>query len=214
MAATQIPVDRQLRALALAKSCAAHGARVRTICHLTGLPARNVLYLLFPDRNSVPRGRSPDSPEWYYGANLLQRTDASIVVAIYRSLRESGFASGEALVGAYRHYTAICRPPWRISFDRAFDLAAHTDGLWLTEAASLCLVTCPTCRSRFLAPLGALDSSETCPFCKLVARYVKDPRLQVSFPAHPAELPSADLLGMRALLREPHREGEGSGPAS
>lgn len=31
-------VDRQLRALQLAKDCAALGARVRTIGHLTGLP--------------------------------------------------------------------------------------------------------------------------------------------------------------------------------
>jgi len=77
----QSRVDRQLRALALAKACAACGARVRTIGHLTGLPPREALRLLFPDRMAVPRGRSPDSPEWYHGANLLHRAEASIVVA-------------------------------------------------------------------------------------------------------------------------------------
>ena len=39
----QSRVDRQLRALALAKACAACGARVRTIGHLTGLPPREVV---------------------------------------------------------------------------------------------------------------------------------------------------------------------------
>jgi len=121
----QSRVDRQLRALALAKACAACGARVRTIGHLTGLPPREALRLLFPDRLAVPRGRSPDSPEWYHGANLLHRAEASIVVALYRRLRDADFPAGEALVGAYRHYVGICQPPHRISFDRAFDLAAQ-----------------------------------------------------------------------------------------
>ena len=97
-------VERQLRALQLAKDCAALGARVRTIGHLTGLPPRELLRLLFPDREHVPRGRPPDSPEWYHGANLLYRAEASIVVALYRRLRDGGFAAAEALVAAYRHY--------------------------------------------------------------------------------------------------------------
>ena len=162
-------VDRQLRALALAKACAACGARVRTIGHLTGLPPREALRLLFPDRLAVPRGRSPDSPEWYHGANLLHRAEASIVVALYRRLRDADFPAGEALVGAYRHYVGICQPPHRISFDRAFDLAAHTDGLWLTDTRSFSLVTCPACHSEFLAAFGSVArSNDHCPFCKLV----------------------------------------------
>ena len=75
----QSRVDRQLRALALAKACAACGARVRTIGHLTGLPPREALRLLFPDRMAVPRGRSPDSPEWYHGANLLHRAEENVI---------------------------------------------------------------------------------------------------------------------------------------
>src|SRR4051812_10000373 len=107
-------VDRQLRALRLAKDCAELGARVRTIGHLTGLPPRELLRLLFPDRQNVPRGRPPDSPEWYHGANLLPRAESSIVVALYRRLREGGFAAADALVGACRHYRGICEPPQRI----------------------------------------------------------------------------------------------------
>ena len=94
---------------------------------------RDLLHLLFPDRQAVPRGRSPDSPEWYHGANLLCRAEASIVVAIYLRLRAADLSAGEALLGAYHHYCGVCESPHRISFDRAFDLVAHTDGIWLTE---------------------------------------------------------------------------------
>ncbi|MGD9834931.1 MAG: FlhC family transcriptional regulator [Piscinibacter sp.] len=198
----QSRVDRQLRALALAKACAACGARVRTIGHLTGLPPREALRLLFPDRMAVPRGRSPDSPEWYHGANLLHRAEASIVVALYRRLRDADFPAGEALVGAYRHYVGICQPPHRISFDRAFDLAAHTDGLWLTDSRSFSLVTCPTCHSEFLAAYGSVArSNDHCPFCKLVQRYGTDPRVQGAFPVQPLAAPSAEQLGMLVLLQ-------------
>jgi len=198
----QSRVDRQLRALTMAKACAAHGARVRTISLITGMNPRDLLRLLFPDRQSVPRGRSPDSPEWYHGANLLFRTEASIVIAIYRRLRTADFNAADSLVGAYRHYLGVCQAPQRISFDRAFDLAAHTDGLWLTDSPSFSLVVCPTCHSEFLAAFGSVArSNDECPFCKLVHRYGTDPRVQSSFPAWPLPEPSAAQLGMRALLR-------------
>jgi flagellar transcriptional activator FlhC len=194
-------VDRQLRALQLAKDCAALGARVRTIGHLTGLPPRELLRLLFPDRENVPRGRPPDSPEWYHGANLLYRAEASIVVALYRRLRDGGFAAAEALVAAYRHYGRICEPPQRISFDRAFDLAAHTDGLWLTSVQSFSLVACPTCHSEYLAAYGSAPrSNEECPFCKLVQRYGTDQRVQASFPVRPLPDLTQLELGLHRLL--------------
>jgi hypothetical protein len=202
----QSRVDRQIRALALAKQCAAYGARVRTIGHLSGLNSRDVLRLLFPDRLAVPRGRSPDSPEWYHGANLLYRAEASIVMSIYRRLRTADFGGGEALLGAYRHYLGVCQAPQRISFDRAFDLAAHTDGLWLTESRSFSLVVCPTCQSEFLAAFGSVAlSNDDCPFCKLVQRYGTDPRVQSSFPVRPLTAPSSMELGMLALLRAADR---------
>lgn len=194
-------VDRQLRALQLAKDCAALGARVRTIGHLTGLPPRELLRLLFPDREHVPRGRPPDSPEWYHGANLLYRAEASIVVALYRRLRDGGFAAAEALVAAYRHYSSVCEPPQRISFDRAFDLAAHTDGLWLTSVQSFSLVACPTCHSEYLAAYGSAPrSNDECPFCKLVQRYGTDQRVQASFPVRPLPDLSEIELGAHRLL--------------
>jgi hypothetical protein len=198
----QSRVDRQIRALALAQQCAAHGARVRTISRITGMNPRDLLRLLFPERQSVPRGRAPDSPEWYHGANLLYRAEASIVMSIYRRLRAADFSGGEALLGAYRQYASVCQPPHRISFDRAFDLAAHTDGLWLTDTRSFSLVTCPTCHSEFLAAYGSVArSNDHCPFCKLVQRYGTDPRVQGAFPVQPMALPTAADLGMLSLLK-------------
>ena len=186
----------------LAQQCAALGARVGTISRITGMNPRDLLRLLFPERQSVPRGRAPDSPEWYHGANLLYRAEASIVMSIYRRLRTADFSGGEALLGAYRQYVGVCQPPHRISFDRAFDLAAHTDGLWLTDTRSFSLVTCPTCHSEFLAAYGSVArSNDHCPFCKLVQRYGTDPRVQGAFPVQPMALPTAADLGMLSLLK-------------
>jgi hypothetical protein len=197
----QSRVDRQIRALALAKACAAHGARVRTISRITGMLPRDLLHLLFPDRQAVPRGRSPDSPEWYHGANLLCRAEASIVVAVYRRLRTAALGAGDALIGAYRHYCGVCQAPHRITFDRAFDLVAHTDGIWLTETQCFSLAACPACGSAFLAAYGTVArSNDHCPFCKLVQRYSTDPRVQSSFPARPLATPIATQLGMLSLL--------------
>jgi len=211
----QSRVDQQIRALTLAKGCAALGARVRTISHLTGMNPRDVLRLLFPDRQSVPRGRSPDSPEWYHGTNLLNRAEASIVMAIFRRLRRAECHAGESLLGAYRHYVGVCQPPHRISFDRAFDLAAHTDGLWLTETRSFSLVRCPSCHSEFLAAFGLVArSNEHCPFCKLVQRYGTDARLQSSFPTRPLIAPADVQMGMLALLHNSNTTPADSSPRS
>ena len=195
-------IDRQLRALEVAKQCASMGARVRTIEYLTGLPPRDVLQLLFPDRLSVPRGRPPDSPEWYHTANLLYRAEASILISIYCRLRNSGFSAAEGLVGAYRHYAGICNTPQRISFDRGFDLAAHTDGLWLTTERSFSIVTCPACGSDYLVTYGGTASSDDCPFCRLLQRYNTDQRIQTSFPTHPLMNPEFVRLGTLALLQK------------
>jgi flagellar transcriptional activator FlhC len=194
-------VDRQLRALRLAKACAAHGARVRTICHLTGITPREVLRLFFENRSAVPRGRPPDSPEWYHGANLLYRADASIVMSMYGRLRAAGFGAGDSLVGAYDQYCGIGPGPHRISFDRAFDLAAHTEGVWLTSTKSFSIVACPACHSECLASYGTIAASnDQCPFCRLVQRFRTDPRVQASFPVRPLVVPSSRQLGLIALL--------------
>lgn len=85
----------------LAKECGDLGAMRSMINHVTGLQPRFVQRMLLPDSKEAPRGRAPDSQDWYHGANLLRRADSSILASIYRRLRESAFAAGETLVGAY-----------------------------------------------------------------------------------------------------------------
>ena len=179
--------DRQLSAIKLGQDCAVLGARVRTIHHITGLNPRDVQRLFFNDPQAIPRGRPPNSLEWYHGANLIARAEASIFIAIYHRLRNSGFSAGESMISAYRGYQAICKGPHRISFDRAFDLASHTDGIWLTPTPVFDILSCPVCSSRFMTAVGTLaPACDECPFCKLIQRYDTDPRLQASFPRHAA----------------------------
>jgi hypothetical protein len=80
-------IDRQIRALALARQCAAHGARVRTISRLTGMNPRDLLRLLFPDRQRVPRGRSSagaarTSRPFEVEAEVMQHPDVCEVAAV------------------------------------------------------------------------------------------------------------------------------------
>lgn len=191
--ATPPRIERQLQALRLARDCANLGARVRTLVHLTGLPAPELRTLLSSSHRSPARGRAPDSPEWYHRANLLDRAEASIAMALYRRLRRAGFGATEALPAAYRHYGSTCEAPHRISFDRAFDLASHIDGIWIAREPAFDLVNCPACHSGFLASYGSTATTdESCPFCKLIRRFEADVRVQASFPDRSAmaELPN------------------------
>jgi len=208
--------DRHLRSIALAQQCAELGARCRTIHLITGVKPRELQWLFFTDPRTIPRGRAPDSPEWYHSVNLLYRAEASIFVAMYRRLRSAGFAADEALVSAYRSYQSICQCPHRISFDRAFDLASHTDGIWLATSPAFAIVTCPVCASEFLAAVGSLASTNhDCPFCRLVQRFNTDRRVQKSFPTHTlsAEV-AARHLQMASLIRpgEPRANDESRPP--
>ena len=98
-----------MRMLALARDCATLGARIRTIHHLTGLRPRELLHLLFSGQALPPRGRAPDSREWYHGANLPHRIEASVIVANFGRLRQLGCPAAEALVEAYRYYQSMHR---------------------------------------------------------------------------------------------------------
>src|SRR5574338_1631631 len=148
--------DRHLRAIQLAKQLAALGARLKTIHLITGIPPRQVQALFFPDPRSIPRGRAPDSAEWYHGANLILRADACLIGARYRQLRNQGLSAGEALVFAYRAYQAATLPPYRIRLDRAFNLISYIDGIWLTNAPALSVLTCSRFGCEFIAAVGAV----------------------------------------------------------
>lgn len=194
--------ERHIHALALAKECVALGARIRTVGYVTGLPHGQLTHLFFAGRTLAQRGRAPDSPEWYHSANLLNRTEASIFISIYRRIRELGFGPTEALVSGYRHYLSVCRNRPRINFDRAFDLVSHMDGLWTVRTSSFSLVTCPLCTSQYVTAVSAHPvTNHECPFCKLVKRYRRDPRLQTSFPINALPDITTVHLGVIALSK-------------
>jgi len=175
--------QRHIRALVLATECAELGSRIRTIPLLTGLPASQLHRLFRHPLGGVRRGRHPDSREWYHTANLLCRIEASIVVVLFRRLASNGIDPPLALVGAYRHYLNFCKAAPRISFDRAFDLAAHATGRWLAAGRSFSIFTCPACRSEYLTSLSLEPHhNHECPFCKLLQRHTKDPRIQAAYP--------------------------------
>lgn len=203
MATNTHHAERHIRALALAKECVSLGARIRTVGYVTGLPHGQLTHLFFSDCTLAQRGRAPDSPEWYHSANLLNRTDASIFLSIYRRIRELGFGPTEALVSGYQHYLTVCCSHPRINFDRAFDLASHMDGLWTVRTPSFSLVTCPVCTSQYVTAISTQPTTNhECPFCKLVKRFQRDPRLQASFPVN--ALPDITTIpsGMFALSKQ------------
>jgi hypothetical protein len=206
--------DRQLRATQLAKQLAALGARLKTIHIMTGLPPRQVQSLFFPDACTIPRGRAPDSAEWYHSANLILRTDACLIGAKYRQLCKQGLAASEALLLAYRAYQSVTRPPYRISLDRAFNLVSYIDGIWLSRTPALTVLTCPGCGCEFIAAVGTtIHSGEDCPFCKLLERFHVDHRIQASYPARPAIGMIECQLGMLALFHKLSFAAKGDTPA-
>lgn len=199
---TNTPVDRQLRALQVAQACAELGARSRTIVHLTHLPHRQLQRLFFTDAQAVPRGRPPDSPEWYHNANILYRAAASLFTVRYHRLRQGQFPPVQALISAYRHYLGLCDEAPRISFDRAFDLASHLDGIWIATGRSFSVAICPHCHSEYLTAIGGgLVQANGCPFCKIIRRFWADRRVQASFPVPPLVDPGHIVLGIDLLLR-------------
>ncbi|MBB4730489.1 FlhC family transcriptional regulator [Xanthomonas arboricola] len=206
------PAHRHLHALRLAHTCAELGARVRTIGYLTRLPHRELVRLFFADPQAIPRGRPPDSPEWYHSANVLFRAAASIFAVRYHRLRQGQFPPTEALISSYRHYLRVCEQHPRISFDRAFDLASHLDGIWIADSKSFSIAVCPHCGSEHLVAVGGPHvQSSGCPFCKIIQRFRADPRVQTSFPLPPLADPAQIVVGID-LLMDLQREGDGDIP--
>jgi len=205
--------QRHIRALALATECAELGARIRTMQLLTGLSPSQLQHLFRHPLSGPRRGRHPDSREWYHTANLLCRTEASIVVVLFRRLAARGIDPPNALIAAYRHYATACKTAPRITFDRAFDLVAHTTGRWFVTGRSFSVFICPECQSEYLTSLSlAPITNHECPFCKLLKRYTKDPRIQASYPMRPTPH-VAQMLWIRSLWYEPCGEQPSSNSA-
>jgi hypothetical protein len=201
------PVEAHVRALHLAHRCAAFDARPQTIALITGLDLKEVARYFPPDR--LRSGRFPSSPEWFHTRNLIQRAEASILLALYRRIRELSFPAADALLSAFERYRETLVAHATISFDRAFNLVCHLDGLWLARERSFDLHVCRTCSSQYLAARSSVPNSNDCVFCRLIERYAVDPRLQCRFPARP--LP--DVRGLRPALPTPPDSADREIPA-
>ncbi|MBB3122190.1 FlhC family transcriptional regulator [Pseudoduganella violacea] len=184
-------MDTHIRALQLAKSCVALGARIRTVSRITGLSMsllRDYFYREVPSAS----GRWPESCDWYHLGSTIERAEASVFGAICATLlAEQLCRPGEALVAAYRMYAERCTAAPRISFERAFNLVCDLEGIWNCSSPQLALRACAICHSRYLVSLGDCSGDQSgCVFCKLLKRYWRDTRIQAHYLplAAPADL--------------------------
>ena len=181
------------------------GARSRTIELLTGLSASRIASHFHGHPSPSQRGRPPDSREWYYKTTLPNRAQACMLVSIYHRLCQLGIDPAQALVRGYAHYAAACKGEHRLKFDSAFDLVAHFDGRWIVAQRSFALADCPICGSQVLtgpqSDAAIRIAGKECPFCRLIERFRRDPRIQDSFPVVPVAEPPVIQFPSAVVLR-------------
>lgn len=196
-------VTRHIKSLTLAKQCVELGARTKTVSYITGLDQHELRRMFFIDEHSAPRGRAPESEDWYLQPNLIKKVEASIFASLFARIHRQGFGHADALIGAYRAYRERCIYCPRINFDRAFDLVCHLYGIWLKSGQQpiMCLNVCSACHSQYIALIGDCACAHLdCPFCKLVKRYACDKRLQNIFPMRAIPRFSTAQLGLLAPI--------------
>lgn len=159
----------------------AFDARLCTVCSITGLSKKQVEELV--GRGKARSGRWPSSIEWYHTARLSERVEASLFAAHYRRNRNNEFEALESTIDAYGRYLNCIGNGPLISFDRAVNLVCAIEGeIWGGGPRSLDVAVCGRCNAHHLIAIGDGTHRGNCVFCKLVARYATDPRLQTRFP--------------------------------
>jgi len=179
-------VPRQAQAVELARRAFAAGARTSTVRFLTGLDRCALFrYLMFEPGEAPKPGKRPDSPERFLkNATLATMVDASLAYVLYREDRERWPQPAEALLVSYEHY-ARRRKPMGLNFDRVFYMVCWTDCRWAWAGREpiFRFTTCTVCHCRYLGSPAPVDNHEReCPFCRVQARYLRDPWLQSHFP--------------------------------
>ncbi|KIP87322.1 hypothetical protein SN15_03165 [Stenotrophomonas maltophilia] len=190
--------EARMEQLARARAFVALDARPITVQRLTGLLSPDLHQWFYRNAEDAQRGRAPRSAQWYSNANLLQQLDANVFCALFNRLYQRGFAADEALLSAFLAYLELDFPHPRVDFDRAFDLASHIVGRWLTNDAHFWMVTCRHCGCDALTEKG-LRVPLHCPCCRLIKRYTSDPRLRSHVPDPAAQRGPAPLLGISRL---------------
>ncbi|HEX8606427.1 MAG TPA: FlhC family transcriptional regulator [Pseudoduganella sp.] len=195
-------IERHIRTLSLAHACVQLGARMRTTSYVTGMSHAELCKFYAPGEGVFRAGRLPASFDWLMDrTNCLDRAELSIFAAILSRVTACDVAPGDGLVAAYRLYAGTCTAHPRVSFDRAFDVACHLHGIWTHRAANIALYPCMRCGSLNLSSTGDERLlNHGCVFCRLLARYEKDPRIRASFPAQHARLSQPYRPGMPTHL--------------
>jgi hypothetical protein len=171
--------------MALAKEAIELGGRLTVVSAFTGLP-RFLLNNLFgdPDAPGTIPGRKPRSAHWYLNRTVVVEIQSAFFYACFRSIRTLGYPPSDALVASYKHYLRHFGHDPRLTFDRAFDLVGHVEGLWTSAPPRLTTTICRRCRAAYLVlctdePIG----SGGCPFCRFERPLSGQTRKALSPPA-------------------------------
>lgn len=174
---------RRWHAMELAKTAIELGARLSIVSAITGLPKWELrLHFCNGDLPAPYIGRAPWSPDWYLKQKVVVEIHAAVFYASFQAIRQLGYPASDALVTSYKCYLRRFGYDPRLSFDRAFELVTHIDGLWTQSPPTLTTVACRICGSAFLRRRERPVRSAQCPFCKL-ARTTHGPTLKALRPA-------------------------------
>jgi flagellar transcriptional activator FlhC len=160
---------RHWHALQLAKQAVEFGARLSIVTAFTGI-SKPELERLFCDteRPRTSTGRHPWSPYWFLTNSIVIEIQAAVFYGCFRRIRQLGHPASDALIAAYRNYLRLFSHDPRLSFDRAFELITHIEGIWTEIKPSLMTVACSDCKSAYIMSRreDAVGSGQ-CPFCKV-----------------------------------------------
>ena len=180
------PLDRT-RELEMVRRMVGFNARLGTICLISGFRPWELHKMI--GAGCLQSGRRPSTSDWYYGANLAKRVEASLFAAHYWRNRRNEFTIEESLIDGYERYRNCVGDEPLVSFDRAFHLACLLEGdVYGVGERFFRMAVCPHCKCLHLVHVYTERAPGKCVFCHLLARFPFDSRLQVRFPAR--SLPS------------------------
>lgn len=179
------PESQRFRLLELAKQAFELGARTPVVQTITGLSRAELVRVFhsLPQMHSNP-GRTPNSRDWIFRANLIVAVHIARFYAVFNYLQKSGIAPAEALVAAYRRYLQHMGHDVRLTFDRAFTLVTLVTGLWTDEEPALEPVICGVCESLYIGTIGQQPDSHKCPLCQVTKAFDRNARIRAPL-THP-----------------------------
>lgn len=151
------------------------GARTPTVTYLTGMGEKSCRKLhedIFGKR--PPRGRTPDTIEWFINNGPVTHLQSSVAIAIYTKLRSYGIDKRKSLISAFDMYRRRFGEKSKLCIDRLFLLTRYVGAQQL-----LTTTECNDCASLYIAhSLDLKDDHERCPFCRVNKLLVSKPILR------------------------------------